>query len=295
MKFNKAIFVLASAMLLASCGGGNTPVPGTSSSTTPSETSKSSETEPVSSSEEPSTPVETEDSGSSESTPVVPSSSSSEAPHEGPYFPEDHKVKIEFMSNSSYGDNIDSYIKAFNQIEPGIEIVNTKESASYQGVIDKVIEGIPVNNYPDIVMGYPDAIEQIMEVGKVLKLDDYINNKDYGWSEDDLADIIETYMEEGRSYPRKGTWSVPFSKSTEAMFYNKDVLVGLDLSERSSLITISSQPKRRSSRIATNTRRPSSDTIPTITSSSPLPSNMAMAIPPSTNMAKANSISSTMA
>ncbi len=232
MKFNKAIFVLASAMLLASCGGGNSSTPSTSSATTPVESSSSTQSEPAQTSEESTEPAQSETSEGGESTPVVPSSSSSEpAPHEGPYFPEDHKVKIEFMSNSSYGDNIDSYIKAFNQIEPGIEIVNTKESASYQGVIDKVIEGIPVNNYPDIVMGYPDAIEQIMEVGKVLKLDDYINNKDYGWSEDDLADIIETYMEEGRSYPRKGTWSVPFSKSTEAMFYNKDVLVGLDLSD----------------------------------------------------------------
>ena len=124
------------------------------------------------------------------------------------------------MSNSSYGDNIDSFIAAFKEIEPNVTVTNVKESASYQGVIDKVIEGIPANNYPDIVVGYPDAVEQIMELGKIVKLDNYIDNPQYGWTDEDKADIIETYLDEGRSYPRSGVWSLPFSKSTEAMFYN---------------------------------------------------------------------------
>ena len=136
---------------------------------------------------------------------------------------------IEFMSNSSYGDSIDDFIAAFQRLEPNVTVINTKESASYQGVMDKVIQGVPANNYPDLVVGYPDAIEQVMELGKVLKLDNYINDPNYGWNEEDLEDIIDTYLQEGRSYPRSGTWSLPFSKSTEAMFYNKDVLIGLDL------------------------------------------------------------------
>ena len=200
MKLKKFLpFTLA--ILLASCGGG-----GVSSSSEPA----SSEPAPSSSSE----PASSSEPSSSE----PPSSSAERDP-----------VKIEFMSNTSYGDNIDSFIAAFQKIYPWIEVTNTKESADYQGVVDKVISGIPANNYPDIVSGYPDAFEGIMEAGKLVKLDKYINDPVIGWSEEDLEDIIETYLEEGQKYPIPGTYSLPFSKSTEALFYNKDVIIGLDL------------------------------------------------------------------
>ena len=203
MKFKQVLLPL-SAILLASCAGGGS----SASSTAPGFSSGGGTT-------------------SSEGGKTSSQTSQYSGPTEAPFITE--PTSIEFMSNSSYGDNIDSYIEAFKKVEPNVTVTNTKESASYQGVIDKVVEGIPANNYPDLVVGYPDAVEQIMELGKIVKLDNYIDNKYYGWSEADKEDIIETYMDEGRSYPRKGVWSLPFAKSTEAMFYNKDVLIGLDL------------------------------------------------------------------
>ena len=199
----KSLIPISAALLLASCAA---PTP-------------SSEPTPAPSSEPPA-PSSSEPAPSSE-----PASISSDT-----WEQDTTPVSIEFMSNTSYGDNIDSYIAAFQAQYPWITVTNKKESADYQGVIDKVIEGIPANNYPDIVVGYPDAIEGIMEAGKLVKLDKWIDDPHVGWSEDDLDDIIETYLEEGRQYPRSGTFSLPFSKSTEAMFYNKDVLIGLDLS-----------------------------------------------------------------
>ncbi len=196
MKFSKVLIPL-SAIMLASCATGN---------------SSASSAAPASSAAASSGATSVDYSG----------------PTQAPFITE--PVTIEFMSNSSYTDNLDSYIEAFMKVEPNVTVTNTKESASYQGVIDKVVEGIPANNYPDLVVGYPDAVEQIMELGKIVKLDSYIDHPYYGWSSDDKADIIETYLDEGRNYPRSGTWSLPFAKSTEAMFYNKDVLIGLDLS-----------------------------------------------------------------
>ncbi len=201
----KSVIIPLSAMLLVACGNGG------SSSASSHQTGLNP--------------------GSSASTSTAPAPSSSVAPSsQATGLDPTREIKIEFMSNSSYGDNIDSYINAFQALYPNVTVTNTKESASYQGVIDKVIQGTTVNNYPDLVVGYPDAIEGIMETGKLLKLDPYINDPDIGWSEEDLEDIIDSYLEEGRTYPATGTWSLPFSKSTEALFYNKDVLLGLDLS-----------------------------------------------------------------
>ncbi len=171
--------------------------------------------------------------GSSSSAPVESTTSSEEAKEA--YFIKE-KTEITFMSNSSYGDTIDSFIEKFKEIEPNVTITNTKESASYDGVKDKVVENIAIKNYPDLVVLYPDAIGTLMDYGIVAKLDDYISNSKYGWSEDDLSDYIPTYLEEGKEYTVEGTYSLPFAKSTEAMFYNKGVLVGLDLSAQDATI-----------------------------------------------------------
>ena len=43
-------------------------------------------------------------------------------------------------------------------------------------------------------------------------------------SDEEKADIVSEYLAEGQKYVIDGTYSVPFSKSTEAMFYNRDLL-----------------------------------------------------------------------
>lgn len=215
----KHILTLTAAILLASCGGA------TSSSSSQAPSGSSSPEATSSKSEESSSKAES----SSEESSSKAESTTEESSGTPDYFINE-PTEIQFMSNSSYTDVIESYAEAFMKIEPNVTVTVSKETGSYQDIIDKTIQGIPANNYADLVVAYPDAVEQIMEVGKVVKLDPYIENEAYGWTEDDLSDIIESYMDEGRNYPRSGTFSLPFAKSTEAMFYNKDVVIGLDLS-----------------------------------------------------------------
>ena len=66
--------------------------------------------------------------------------------------------------------------------------------------------------------------------GKAVNLDPYINNPTYGLTEEDKADYIEAFMAEGQEYSVEGTYSLPYSKSTEAMYYNRALLKDLDLS-----------------------------------------------------------------
>jgi len=99
-----------------------------------------------------------------------------------------------------------------------------------------VVQGIPADNYPDMFLGYPDSVCEIMNYNKVVKLDDYIDSPVYGWTADEKADVIDNYLAEGQAYPVEGTWSLPMAKSTEAMFYNSDILIGLNLSAQDSTI-----------------------------------------------------------
>jgi multiple sugar transport system substrate-binding protein len=146
------------------------------------------------------------------------------------------KTSITFWNNSSYGDQIESIIEAFKAVEPNVTVTNVKQTGSYNDVKDMVVQGIPANNYPDLFLGYPDSVCEIMNYNKVVKLDPYMDNASYGWTAAEKADIVSSYLEEGQSYPVEGTWSLPIAKSTEAMFYNADVLIGLDLKAQDATI-----------------------------------------------------------
>lgn len=143
-------------------------------------------------------------------------------------------VTIEFVSNSSYGTVIDSVIEEFQADFPTVTVTNTKETGSYSDYAATVVSEFSTTAYPDLVVAYPDAINTFLQYGKVVALDDYIENYGAHW---DVDDIIPAYIEEGQGYDSDGTtYSLPFAKSTELMYYNKDVLIGLDLSQQDATI-----------------------------------------------------------
>ncbi len=140
------------------------------------------------------------------------------------------KTEITLTATLSYTDQIESFIESFKKVEPNVTVTYSKESTGYDGLKDKIVEGIAVNNYADMAVLYPDAIGTLINYNVVTQLDDYMNNTEYGFTADDIDDIAPAYIEEGKKYSVEGTYSLPFCKSTEAMFYNKGILVGLDLS-----------------------------------------------------------------
>lgn len=207
----KALFVLPVAALAALASCGQNPAE-SSSHPSSSQPPSSQPEEPVSSA------VDAGDSKESES----------ESAETGSYFIKE-PTKITLVSTLSYTDDLEYFIESFKEIEPNVTVESVKESTGYDGLKDKIVDGIAVDNYADLAVLYPDAIGTLMDYGVVRQLDSYIENPSYGWSEEDVDDIVPAYLEEGKNYTVPGTFSLPFCKSTEAMFYNK-VLVGLDLS-----------------------------------------------------------------
>ncbi len=139
-------------------------------------------------------------------------------------------AEITWLNTFSYSTQIENIIEKFNEIYPNITVTNNKLSGGYDDVKTNVITGISAANLPDIVVCYPDHVAEYLEYGVVINMDDYIDNPDYGWTTEEKEDIVDNFLVEGQSYVTEGTWSLPMAKSTEAMYYNKDVLIGLDLS-----------------------------------------------------------------
>lgn len=126
---------------------------------------------------------------------------------------------------------LNAYIEAFKQVQPNIEVESTIISGSYNDLKDATVKGFTGNNYPDLVQCYPDHVAEYINYDKAVELEKYMYNNKVGWTDDEYKDLLTDYLDEGREYLVEGTYSVPWCKSTEQMFYNEDVLIGMDLSK----------------------------------------------------------------
>lgn len=143
------------------------------------------------------------------------------------------QLKTEITFQSTMGkDNqasVNRCIEDFNKTYPNITVNLSIYSGSYSALANDITSKFATDTYPDLAMVYPDAVADFIDYGKGVKLDDFMNNADYGWTKEDLADIYPAYIKEGQQYTVEGTYSLPLCKSTEVVFYDKGKINGLTL------------------------------------------------------------------
>ena len=132
--------------------------------------------------------------------------------------------------NDTYQAIINNCIEEFKETHKGIEVKNVKQQGSYDDLKKMCVDGFAVDNYPDIVAAYPDSVADFLNNARGLDVEKYMKDPEIGWSQEDFDDIPESIIAAGQNYSIPGTYSLPCSKSTEAMYYNQDVLIGLNLS-----------------------------------------------------------------
>jgi len=125
----------------------------------------------------------------------------------------------------------------FTQLIKQNEDVDVEISLEYQGgysdIKTKIEAGLGTGNLPSLAVAYPDHVATYLsyesEKAKyVVNLDKFIDNPSVGFGTesylgDDGAtedDIVEAFFKEGQCYAKEGTYSLPWMKSSEIMFYN---------------------------------------------------------------------------
>ncbi len=125
----------------------------------------------------------------------------------------------------------------FNTLFPNITIEHTSVG-SYDDVRDQIATEISVGNAPNLAYCYPDHVALYNGANAVATLDDLINDTTYkdkngnllfGLSEAEKSDFIQGFWDEGKSFGDGKMYTLPFSKSTEILYYNKTVFDELDL------------------------------------------------------------------
>ena len=126
---------------------------------------------------------------------------------------------------------LDAYIAEFNELYPNIHVEYTAVG-SYDDVRDQVSTEITVGTQPNIAYCYPDHVALYNLAKAVQTLDAYIDStaeitradgttEILGLTDEQKADFIEGYYNEGLQFGDGKMYTMPLSKSTEVLYYNK--------------------------------------------------------------------------
>ena len=126
---------------------------------------------------------------------------------------------------------LDLYIAEFNKLYPNIHIV-ASNVGSYDDCRDQISTEITVGNQPNIAYCYPDHVALYNLAQAVVTLDELIasdievtcadgTTDIIGLTDAQISDFIEGYYNEGKQFGDGLMYSMPLSKSTEVLYYNK--------------------------------------------------------------------------
>lgn len=128
-------------------------------------------------------------------------------------------------------DVLDRYIVEFNKLYPNIEIKH-QQVGGYDDVRDQIKTEITVGNQPNIAYCYPDHVALYNLAEAVITLDDLIasdiqvtradgTTEKLGLTGEQIDDFIKGYYDEGKQFGDDKMYTLPLSKSTEVLYYNK--------------------------------------------------------------------------
>lgn len=128
---------------------------------------------------------------------------------------------------------IENFVKLVKENE-GVDLeVNLSYQGAYKDMPSKVKTGIATGDQPTIAVAYPDHVADYLafeadEPGKyVVNFDTFLKDSALTFGTEAYfgdtmpeSDMVKSYMDEGRSLQRSGSYLIPLMKSTEIMTYN---------------------------------------------------------------------------
>lgn len=136
------------------------------------------------------------------------------------------------MSATTLQPVLTKYIAKFNEMYPNIHVEHTAPGG-YDELRDQIKTELTAGNQPNIAYCYPDHVALYNVAKAVVPLNSLIESKIevtdakgnktvLGLTDEQIDDFIPGYYAEGAVYDTAGTmYTLPMSKSTEVLYYNK--------------------------------------------------------------------------
>ncbi|MDL2292772.1 extracellular solute-binding protein [Acholeplasma sp. OttesenSCG-928-E16] len=119
---------------------------------------------------------------------------------------------------------LNEFIKEFEELYPEYSekyrIVH-EAKGGYSDLNNAIGKAIPAGNEPHMAYCYPDHVAGYLRTNRVQKLNTLISDARIGLTAAEIADYVPAFWAEGSVYGDDSIYNLPFSKSTEVMFYNK--------------------------------------------------------------------------
>ncbi len=128
-------------------------------------------------------------------------------------------IKFYHQMGAQLQEILNTAIADFNKIYPNIKVEHASYG-DYDGVRDQIKTEISVGNQPNLAYCYPDHVALYNVAGAVQTLDSLIDSE-YGFTAEQKADFIPAYYNEGYAFGDNKMYTLPVSKSTEVLYYNK--------------------------------------------------------------------------
>ena len=141
-------------------------------------------------------------------------------------------ITFSHTMNATYRGVLDQYIAKFNEMYPNITVEHA-QIGGYDEVRDQIKTELTAGNQPNIAYCYPDHVALYNVAKAVVPLNSFIdstikvtdaqgNETVLGLTEEQVNDFIPGFYKEGAAFDNAGTmYTLPMSKSTEALYYNK--------------------------------------------------------------------------
>ena len=141
-------------------------------------------------------------------------------------------ITFSHTMNKTYQGVLDKYIAKFNELYPNITIEHA-QVGGYDDVRDQIKTELTAGNQPNIAYCYPDHVALYNVAKAVVPLNSFINNTTeitdakgnttvFGFTQEQVADFVPGFYAEGAVFDNAGTmYTLPMSKSTEVLYYNK--------------------------------------------------------------------------
>ncbi len=143
----------------------------------------------------------------------------------------DKEITIKFVVRSGViSTALADLVTEFKTLYPKITVDVSALSGSYDTIRSTTMIDINSKQAPDLVIGYPDHFAEYYSAGALVNLSPFVEDKEVGYTETQMADFLETYLKENRGYndqEPEQLYGLPFNKSTEVMVYNKTFFEGL--------------------------------------------------------------------
>lgn len=168
------------------------------------------------------------------------SGTASNAGSSGPSTPTSVSFSFWHTFGQSNAEALNTSAEAFKKIIKEHDGVDLKIDFSYAGgypdIQDKISKSFSTGTTPTMAIAYPDHVASYLRSEAkpgdfVYNLDSYMKDPTIGFNKQaylgdsaDQTDFVEAFLDEGTHFVNKGTYTLPFMKSSEVMFYNVQAL-----------------------------------------------------------------------